>query len=70
MSTTATASHHEIDRLVTLTELARRLEVSERTLHRWHSLRTGPPRTRLGRAIYFRQTDLDAWIKAQNRDQT
>ncbi len=55
----------ELESLLSLPELARKLNVSERTLHRWHALRSGPRRTKLGRAIYYRQDDLDAWIRTQ-----
>ncbi len=70
MSNESNSSQSELANLVALPALARRLEVSERTLHRWHSLRIGPPRTKLGRAIFYRQADLDAWIQGRREAQT
>jgi predicted DNA-binding transcriptional regulator AlpA len=43
-------------------ELARELDVSERTIARWHNLREGPPRVEFGRKVYYRLESVIAWI--------
>ena len=50
--------------LLTPSELAGRLGVSKRTLNRWHSLRKGPPRSRIGNSIFYRQDAIESWIRA------
>jgi uncharacterized protein (DUF4415 family) len=46
-------------------ELAALLCVTVRTLRRWHSLRTGPPRTVISRAIYYRKQAVLEWLLAK-----
>lgn len=55
-----TPSHY-----LTQPELADVLGVSERTLNRWHSLRQGPPRCKIGRAVRYRADSVADWIAAQ-----
>jgi predicted DNA-binding transcriptional regulator AlpA len=38
------------------------------TLDRWHRLRVGPPRTKIGSSTFYRKAALDAWIVAQEQD--
>ena len=68
----ATASDNKlsIDRLVTVEELAKRLGKSVRTLNRWHTLRTGPKRFKLGgRTSYYHLDDVIRWIDDQRETQ-
>ena len=46
-------------------ELAKQLKKSERTLDRWHALRMGPPRTLIGRDIYYRRDAVKRWLESQ-----
>ena len=46
-------------------EVGIRLGISPRTLARWRSEKTGPPWVRLGGAIRYRVSDLDAWADDQ-----
>lgn len=46
-------------------ELAAELNVSIRTLARWHSLRMGPPRTLLGKSVLYRKDSVRDWLLAQ-----
>ena len=48
--------------LLTRAQVSATLGVSPRTLDRWHALRVGPPRIKLGRRILYRRRALDAWI--------
>lgn len=43
-------------------DLAKELEVSERTIARWHHFREGPPRVEIGRKVYYRKETVMAWI--------
>ena len=44
-------------------EFAQELEVAVSTLRRWHRLRTGPPRTKLGAKIVYDRSLVSEWIK-------
>lgn len=49
-------------------QLAAELGVSERTIHRWHALRIGPPRVTIGRKPYYRRSSVAEWIAKQEVD--
>jgi predicted DNA-binding transcriptional regulator AlpA len=46
-------------------ELADILGVSARTLNRWHALRQGPPRCKIGKAVRYRADSVAIWVAAQ-----
>ena len=46
-------------------ELAQLLGVSARTVDRWHSLRSGPPRIAIGRLILYNLESVRAWLQAK-----
>lgn len=48
--------------LVDREQAARLLGVSARTLDRWHLLREGPPRVRIGRLVRYRISSIQTWI--------
>ncbi len=50
---------------MTRDELAEDLSRCARTLDRWHSLRTGPPRTILGKRVLYRRASVAAWLRSQ-----
>ena len=52
------------DELVDRDAAARFLEVSPRTLDRWHLLREGPPRIRYGRMVRYRLSAIMDWLNA------
>lgn len=52
---------------LTRSELARELNRSERTLDRWHQLRIGPPRSRIGSMVIYRRAALGEWLRAQEK---
>jgi predicted DNA-binding transcriptional regulator AlpA len=47
---------------VTAKELALLLNVSSRTLSRWHRLRKGPARVQIGHMIYYRAASVTEWL--------
>lgn len=46
-------------------EAAKLLGVSTRTLSRWHALRVGPARCKIGRKVLYRREAVNVWL-AQN----
>lgn len=50
--------------LLSASEAAGLLGVSRRTLSRWARLRKGPPRTKVGRSIFYRRQALEQWLLA------
>ncbi|MGZ4324356.1 MAG: helix-turn-helix transcriptional regulator [Solirubrobacteraceae bacterium] len=51
--------------LYSVEDLARRLGVTKETLFRWNSGGKGPRRILIGRRIYYRHCDVQAWIAAR-----
>lgn len=50
---------------LTKEELAAELRRNPRTLDRWHVLGMGPPRTHVGRKIFYKRTSVQKWLGAQ-----
>ena len=48
--------------------LAVYLDISVRTLWRWHQLRKGPPRIKIGRRPFYKRASVAAWIDRQEAD--
>lgn len=51
--------------LRTRREAAAYLRVPENTLKHWARMRKGPQFARIGLRVYYRQSELDAWLDAQ-----
>jgi hypothetical protein len=49
------------------TDLARQLNRSVRTLQRLAARRSGPPRIKVGRLIFFRSDSVRAWLAKQEK---
>ena len=56
-----------LDGYLSRLQLAADLGVDERTLDRWHRECIGPPRTLLGRHIYYRKETVAAWLRSRER---
>lgn len=52
------------DDLFTLDELADQIGVTRRTLERWHAQRTGPPRIKVGKRVFYRADAVRDWMLA------
>ena len=50
---------------MTRDELAEQLDRCPRTLDRWNSLRSGPPRTIIGKRVLYRRQGVLEWLRAQ-----
>ncbi|QEN87723.1 helix-turn-helix domain-containing protein [Labrys sp. KNU-23] len=55
------------DRLLNEIEAAMLLSLSHRTLQCWRSRGDGPPFLRLGTAVRYRRSELDAWLSERRR---
>jgi predicted DNA-binding transcriptional regulator AlpA len=58
-------SGHEADDLLTIAEAAAMIRTPIATMRYWRYLGTGPRSFRLGRHVWYRASDIDAWIREQ-----
>ncbi|MBF0179957.1 MAG: helix-turn-helix domain-containing protein [Magnetococcales bacterium] len=49
-------------------QLARRWNISHRTLERWRSLNEGPPFLKIGGRVVYRQDDIEHYEAEQRRN--
>jgi len=56
-----------LSKFLTKEELAAELQRNPRTLDRWDVLGVGPPRTNIGRKIYYKRASVEIWLAAQER---
>lgn len=66
----ATQSHDLLTGLMTKAEAAKQLRHSTRSLDRWHTDRTGPPRFLVGGMVVYDRGDVNAWLAAQKENTT
>jgi len=48
-------------------DAAEMMGVTDRTLLRWHREGKGPPRIYAGRSVYYRVTDIAAWLRQSSQ---
>jgi predicted DNA-binding transcriptional regulator AlpA len=48
-------------------EVARMLHCHPLTLLRWHNMRTGPPRIKIGRKVYYHRRDVEEYLHSESR---
>lgn len=53
------------DEFVSDATLAKRLNLSQATLQKWRLNGTGPRFLKLGRAVRYRVSDVEAWLASQ-----
>jgi predicted DNA-binding transcriptional regulator AlpA len=51
-------------------EVAALLCVALPTVRRWRVVRIGPAWLKIGRAVYYRDADISAWIDSQRQEPT
>jgi excisionase family DNA binding protein len=54
----------EIKKLLTIKELSKYLQIPTQTLYGWRHEGFGPPALKVGRALRYRLTEVDAWLEA------
>ena len=57
-----------LSEFLTKEELAAELRRNPRTLDRWQALGIGPPRTHVGRKVFYRKASVERWLVAQEHD--
>ncbi|WP_154096237.1 AlpA family transcriptional regulator [Microbacterium testaceum] len=70
MSSTAPASTHLLDSLITPATLAQRLGTTERSLSEWRITGRGPKFIRIGRSPRYRPEAVDEWLLSQEHGST
>lgn len=58
------------DTMLTVPQLSEWLGTTSGNLAQMRYLGTGPKFVKLGRAVRYRQSDVEAWLVAQTRQQT
>jgi excisionase family DNA binding protein len=56
---------HEVDELLTVSEVADRLRRPVATVRYWRATGTGPRSARVGGRVLYRASDVAAWVEAQ-----
>lgn len=49
--------------LISQEELADMLEVTRETLREWRRLKQGPDYVRVGKSVFYRESDIHDWMK-------
>lgn len=52
-----------LDDYLSKEQAAKELGRQPRTLDRWHVERRGPRRTKVGRSVYYKRSDLAEWLE-------
>lgn len=53
------------EKLLSVQDLARYLDVPVRTLYQWRTQGTGPRGYRIGRHVRYRRDDVETWLEKQ-----
>ena len=53
---------HLLEDYLSKGQLGKELDVTERTLYRWHTARIGPPRITIGRQVRYRRAAVEKWL--------
>ncbi len=48
-------------------ELVAQFGICSRTLVRWHALGIAPPKTTIGRKVYYKRSSVTEWLDARER---
>jgi len=56
-----------LENYITREQLAKELNVHERTILRWEIRRIGPPRTQVGRLILYSRDSIRAWLASREQ---
>jgi hypothetical protein len=64
------AANDSSEELISEAQSAKIVRVKPSTLRDWRSAGRGPAYFKVGRLVYYRRTDLWAWLQAQRREPT
>ena len=64
-SAAATNNNSLLSGYLTEREMAAQLGISRRTLRQWRAVEAGPPRTIIGRKIYYRADAAADWLRSR-----
>lgn len=53
----------ENDKLYDPKELAQKIRIAERTIHRWRGEGSGPSYHKIGGRVFYRGEDITAWLE-------
>jgi predicted DNA-binding transcriptional regulator AlpA len=67
-STAGSAGRVEPEELVACDKIAKMLGIATQTLANWRSEGCGPRYLKVGRLVYYRRSDISAWLASQIRD--
>ena len=67
---TAPLSQTELERLLSIDEVADYIGIPKSSLYRWRVSGGGPRAMKVGKHLRFRRSDLEAWLNAQYEDET
>jgi predicted DNA-binding transcriptional regulator AlpA len=67
-STAGTSPGIEPEELISCDKAAKKLGVAAQTLANWRSEGCGPRYLKVGRLVYYRHSDLCAWLAGQIRE--
>lgn len=59
---------NNLDRLLSVQQLADYLGVPVATLYQWRWRREGPPGFRVGRHVRYRSSDIEDWVERRLKD--
>ncbi|MFC3300204.1 Predicted transcriptional regulator [Arthrobacter agilis] len=58
------------DRIYTPAELGSKLNKTPASLAQWRYMGMGPKFVKIGRAVRYRESDINAWLDGQTRQRT
>jgi predicted DNA-binding transcriptional regulator AlpA len=61
---------HSLPELLTVPDLAAYLGIPVRNVYFWRATNQGPPALKVGKRLYFRATDVSAWLDKQAASST
>lgn len=64
---TLSMNTHASDQLMTVEQLAEKLQIPKTTLYAWRYRGTGPLGIAVGRHLRYRRADVERWLDAESR---
>ena len=58
------------DRLLNSEEVSEYLGISTHTVEMWRRKKIGPPWSKIGRAVRYKESDVSAWVESRSQETT